>query len=122
MLILIVESQRDLGALWQAHLERQGCEVVLATDEDEAIVALRYCPVDLVVLNLVIDSGGAFAVADFAAYRRPKAKVVFVTNTTFFSDGSIFRHIPNAAAFLPSGTAPEDLAAVVAHHAAPGAA
>ena len=39
-----------------------------------------------------------------------------ITNTSFFSDGSIFRHIPNACAFLPSATPPADLAAVVGHY------
>jgi hypothetical protein len=66
---------------------------------------------------LVIEGGSAFAVADFASYRRPDARVVFVTNTTFFSDGSIFQHIPNACAFVPTETPPEDLVAIVEHYA-----
>ena len=39
--------------------------------------------------------GVAMAVADFASYRRPEARVIFVTNTSFFSDGSIFAHSPS---------------------------
>ncbi len=116
MLVLIVETDRDLGNLWKRHLERNGCRVILACDQETAFGALRTLPINVIVLNLVLADGYAFAVADFAAYRRPEAKVIFVTNTTFFSDGSIFRHTANAAAFLPSDTAPDDLCAVVEHH------
>lgn len=116
MLVLIVETQRELGTIWKRHLERSGCRVILACDQETAFGALRTMPIDVIVLDLVIADGHAFAVADFAAYRRPEAKIIFVTNTTFFSDGSIFRHTANAAAFLPSDTAPDDLCAVVEHH------
>ena len=46
-----------------------------------------------------------------------KPRFFFVTNTTFFSDGSIFAHAQNARAFLQSNTPPEDLAAMVVHYA-----
>lgn len=74
---------------------------------------------DIIVLDLVLDNGSALAVADFASYRRPDARVIFVTNTSFFSDGSIFAHSPNACAYVQSETPPEDLAAMVEHYAAP---
>ena len=67
----------------------------------------------------MLANGSALAVSDFASYRRPDARVIFVTNTTFFSDGSIFAHSPNACAFMQSSTPPEDLAAMVEHYAAP---
>ena len=63
--------------------------------------------------------GSALAVADFASYRRPDARVLFVTNTSFFSDGSILSHSPNACAYVQSETPPEDLAAMVEHYAVP---
>lgn len=116
MRVLIVQSKDELGKVWQRHLARQGCDVVLARNEDEAIFDLRARAVDVVILDLVLEGGGAFSVADFAAYRHPDAKVIFVTNTRFFSDGSIFQHITNAAAFLPTDTSLEDLSAVVEHH------
>ena len=56
------------------------------------------------------------AVADYAAYRHPDARLIFVTATSFFSDGSIFAMSPNVCAFLPARTPPEDLAAVVEFH------
>ncbi len=119
MRVLIVESTTALARLWARHLQRQGATVFLAGDEDEAVDILTEETVDVVVLDLVLDRGSAIAVADVARFRQPLARVVFVTNTTFFSDGSIFQHIPNACAFLSSGLAPEDLAAVIDHYGVP---
>ncbi|MEJ1993141.1 MAG: hypothetical protein P8X50_16030, partial [Maritimibacter sp.] len=47
----------------------------------------------------------------------PDTRVIFVTSSTFFSDGSIFAMSPNACAFLSAHTPPEDLAAVIEYHA-----
>lgn len=117
MNILIVESTRELGALWARHLERQGASVRLTTTQEEAVAALFDNDFDAIVLDLVLEGGSAFAVADYASYRRPKSKVIFVTNTTFFSDGSIFQHIPNACAFVQAQSSPDDIAAIVEHYA-----
>lgn len=116
MRVLIVESNPELGRLWQRHLERQGSEVTLAATQEDAVVVLQQSTVDVIVLDLVLEQGSAFAVADFASYRQPDASVIFVTNTTFFSDGSIFALMPNARAFVQSETPPADLAAMVEHY------
>lgn len=118
--VLIVESRSELGILWQNHLERQEMIVHRAGTQDEATTFLRDNEVDIIVLDLVLDDGAALAVSDFAAYRQPEARVIFVTNTTFFSDGSIFAHAGNARAFLPSDTPPDDLAAMIEHYGAEG--
>lgn len=116
MRVLIVESDPNLGTLWQRHMERQGDKVTLARDEGAAIHALRMQDFDIILLDLVLEDGAALSIADFASYRRPEARVIFVTNTSFFSDGSIFRHSANACAFVQSDTPPEDLAAMVTHY------
>lgn len=116
MRVLIVESDPNLGWLWKRHVERLSASVTLVGTQDEAVDHLECSEVDIIVLDLVLNNGSAIAVADYAAYRHPEAKVVFVTNTTFFSDGSIFQHIPNACVFLPTATPPEDLAAIVEHY------
>lgn len=118
MKVLIVESKPELGLLWQRHLERQGAEVDLVHRQEDAILALYRKDFDIIVLDLVLSDGSALAVADFASYRRPEARVMFVTNTSFFSDGSIFAHSPNACAYVQSEMPPEDLAAMVEHYAA----
>lgn len=118
MQVLIVESNPELGQLWMRHLERMGAAVTLVSGQEAAILALCGSDFGVIVLDLVLDEGSAPAVADFASYRRPQAQVIFVTNTRFFSDGSIFAHFPNACALVPSGTPPEDLAAMVEHYGA----
>ncbi|MEN8893758.1 response regulator [Planktotalea arctica] len=117
MEVLIVESQPELGYLWQACLERQGMKVTVAVDHDEALEALRKTPFEMIILDLILAKGQALGIADYASYRRPEARIIFVTNTSFFSDGSIFQLSPNACAFVQSATPPEDLAAMVQHYA-----
>jgi DNA-binding response OmpR family regulator len=120
MKILIVESQPELGRLWRRHLERHGMEVACVQTQEAATAWLGLHDTDIIVLDLVLEGGSALAVADYASYRQPEARVVFVTDTTFFSDGSIFAHSGNARAFLPSSTPPEDLAAIVEHYGRTG--
>jgi hypothetical protein len=57
-------------------------------------------------------------VVDFAAYRQPKAKVIFVSDGQFFSDGSVFQHFYNAFAIVPETVSADDLGAVVQYHGA----
>ena len=116
MVVLIVASNPALSVIWAKHLERQGHDVVLVHSQDAAVSFMSECSVDVIVLDLMLEDGAALAVADYASYRRPEAAIVFVTNTTFFSDGSIFNHIPNAAAFIGEQTPPGDLAALVEYH------
>jgi DNA-binding NtrC family response regulator len=116
MNVLIVESCSELGQLWQRHLERLGMQVVLRATQDDAIAYLSENDPQIIILNLVLEEGAALAVADFANYRMPETRVIFVTNTSFFSDGSIFAHAANARAFVPMGTPPEDLAAMVEYY------
>ena len=117
MRVLIVEADADLAQIWGRHLERRGAAVRIVGSQEEAIAVIQEDEaVDVIVLDLVLEPGSAFAVADFASYRVPEAKVIFVTRTTFFSDGSIFRHIPNAYAFIGAETPVDDLAAMVEHY------
>ena len=88
------------------------------TAQGTAVQALQDQNFELIVLDLVLENGSAFAISDFANYRRPAAQVMFVTNTSFFSDGSIFQHCSNACAYVQSATPPEDIAMMVTHYAA----
>ena len=117
MQVMIVESRAELADLWKAHLQRLGASVTVAGRQDQAIDHIMARAFDVIVLDLVLEEGSALAVADFANYRQPSARVLFVTNTSFFSDGSIFKHCTNACGYVPSSTPPEDIAAMVEHHA-----
>lgn len=90
--------------------------MVLAVDQNDAIAAIRDQVPEVIILDLVLRSASALAIADFASYRAPGARVIFVSASTFFSDGSIFSHVPNACAFVPMGVPPEDLCAMVDYY------
>lgn len=97
-------------------MQRQGMDVCLVTDQPGAAAALEAQDFDIIVLDLVISRGSAFAIADIVSYRHPETQIIFVTNTSFFSDGSIFNLSANACAFLQSDMPPEDLIAMVQHY------
>lgn len=115
--VLIVQSSEPLAAIWARHLRRLSCKVWTADDADTAIDLIQNNEFRVIVLDLVLRKGSALAVSDLASYRCPDAKVIFVTNTSFFSDGSIFQLCNNACAFLPCATEPQDLACMVDHYA-----
>jgi CheY-like chemotaxis protein len=116
MKVLIVEDNSDLGQLWLSHLTRLGHSVTLVADADAAIEMLGDDGADVIIADLDLPAAAAASVADYAAYRLPETRVIFVTASTFFSDGSAFAIAANACACLPTQTAPEDLAAVVEYH------
>lgn len=119
MNILIVQNNPSLGQMWQRHLQRHAHVVELAADQDGAIEKLSETYFPIIILDVVLDNGSAIAVADYASYRHPDSRIIFVTNSSFFSDGSIFQLCSNACAFVPSATQPEDLTAMVEHYAKP---
>ena len=116
MRVLIVQSNNNLGELWKRHLERLDADVWLVQTGDAALDLIQEQIFDVIVLDLVLSEGSPLTIADFAEFRQPDANVVFVTNTTFFSDGSIFSHSAKARAFIETATPPRDLAAIVQHY------
>lgn len=116
MRVLIVEGEKDLSRIWSRHLERMGMAVDTVHTQRDAINKLGTYDADIIILNLMLCDGSALAVADYVSYRLPEARIIFVTNTTFFSDGSIFSFAPNACAFVRMSTPPEDIAAMVEHY------
>ncbi len=116
MNILIVEPNPDLGRVWSNHLERLGAVVFRAVTGENAYGLLQGNAFDLILLDLDLTTGGALSIADYANYRCPKTRVIFVTASSFFSDGSIFNFSSNACALVRADTRPEDLAALVEHH------
>lgn len=117
MNVLIVESSQPLSQLWQRHLQRSGARVRIAATQEAAVELLEMEFFEVIILDVVLEDGCALAVSDVAQFRQPDARIIFVTNTTFFSDGSIFNLCANACAYLPSSTAPDDLTSMVHHYA-----
>lgn len=116
MRVLIVQSNAALSDIWGRHLRRLGATVTRAETGSAAMAAMQTDRFDVIVLDLVLREGSALSIADFANFNMPRANVVFVTDTTFFSDGSIFVHSANARAFVESNTAPNDLAEIVHYY------
>lgn len=116
MRALIIQRNKDLGLVWQRHLERLDVEVSCVTTADSALQIVQSQTFDVIVLDLVLAEGSALAIADLVQFRQPDANIVFVTDTTFFSDGSIFQHAANARALVETATPPSDLAAIVHHY------
>jgi CheY-like chemotaxis protein len=115
---LIVESNIELVQLWKGYLERLHITVTLADTGHRALNLIQQKSFDVIVIDLVLRQGSPLVIADMAQFHQPDANVVFVTDTTFFSDGSIFSHSANARAFIESHTPPDDLAAIVHHYGA----
>lgn len=117
MEILIVEQDANLAAIWARHLARGGARVTVAQDQAAAVARIDGGRLAALVIDIGLAHGSAVAVADYARFRQPQARVVLVTARRFFSDGSIFALVPNACAYLSRGTDPADLATVVDYHA-----
>lgn len=117
MRVLIVETNLDLAQIWARHLRRLGALVQCAHSQDQASEHLQDQQFDVVVLSVDLDEGSSFAIADIVSYRSPDTRIIAVSRSTFFADGSIFNLMPNTAAFVPSEMAPADLVAIVEHHA-----
>lgn len=117
-MILIVASDADLSTIWARHIRRHGFEVTTVRTQADAVDVITHEAPQAIVMDLGLINGSPIAIADFASYRCPDAKVVFVSRDSFFSDGSLFKLMPNTAAHLNAATAPDDLAAIVEHYAA----
>ncbi len=122
MRVLIAHNNTSLGELWAAFLNREGVTVTLVDSQSEALNKIRTSDFDALVLEMVLPDGGAIAIADFAAYRLPDVPVITVNSTSFFSDGSIFRLLPNVHSVLQAPLEAQDLAALVSHLATKRAA
>ena len=117
-MILIVADDANLSTIWARHIRRHGFEVSTVRSQAEAVDLMTHETPRAILMDLGLTNGSPIAIADFASYRCPKARVVFVSRDSFFSDGSLFKLMPNAAAHLNAATSPDDLAAIVEHYAA----
>lgn len=117
MNVLIVECQAELAALWARPLVKWGHNVTIAVDQAAAAQHLCKTTFDVIILDLNLNEGSALAVADFANYRQPHAKVLAVSADRYFADGSIFSHLGNAQALLPRDTPAQDLGALAEYYA-----
>ena len=83
MRVLVVEIHFESGCLWERALQRSGADVCFARSQSEAVKALMQDEFDIIVLDLVLKNGSAFAISDFANYRRPKGACGFCDQYKF---------------------------------------
>ena len=115
MRVLIVEPNEELARIWAGFLQRQGATVKLVLTQKAAINAMRFQDFDVLVVEVVLPDGGAISISDYAAYRHPNMPIIAVTDSSFFSNGTLFDLIPNARGMMRAPVRPEDLAAVLDH-------
>ncbi|WP_226782100.1 response regulator [Oceaniglobus trochenteri] len=120
MHVLIVEENPALAEVWAGYLRRSGAQVSITACQQDAIAFLQGYGPDIVILDLGLRAGSPLAIADYASYRHPQIRIIPVTRDSFFSDGSVFVHVPNTCTVLAPGTPPEDMAAIVAHYGTDG--
>jgi DNA-binding NtrC family response regulator len=116
MRVLIVSDKPKAVEHWRAHLLANGWHVLIVRDQAAAVAALCAEDIQIMLLNLMMKNGSALAIADFASYRQPALRVIFHTDSSVFSDGSIFTHCGNAFGYVRSSIPSSDLAALIEHH------
>ena len=117
MSFLIVQSNAVLSQVWKRHLMRLGQDADAVSKTEDAITQLGAKSYQVIILDLETDGHRALNVADYAGYRQPHARVLFVTASSFFSDGRLLRQYSNACGVLHKATQPEDLVAMAHHYA-----
>ena len=116
MHVLIVEERLNRGKIWKRFLERRGASVTHVSSSTEAMVALSSQKYDALVINIAMSNSAVLAVSDLAGYKYPDIAIITVTSGSFFSDGSIFKMIPNARGCVGDDILPQDLADIVDHY------
>jgi DNA-binding NtrC family response regulator len=116
MNVMILETDSNIGLIWQRHLERYGVSSVLISNEADAVQHLQRFPVDVLVINLLAEVDSSLALTDLATYKNPDVAIIGVTARNFFSDGSLFDVIPNMRGFLGAPVKLDDLTALVQHY------
>lgn len=100
MVVLIDANSPGLARIWSRHLERAETTWAVVHSQADAVNYRLIRSIDVILLDLGLENGSAIAIADCASDRWPRARVMLVSKSTFFSGGSIFNHIPNAAAIV----------------------
>jgi CheY-like chemotaxis protein len=114
--VLIVEERLNRGKIWKRFLERQGAKVSHVVNSNDATNALNCRKFDALVINIAMANSAILAVSDLAGYKYPDIAIITVTSGSFFSDGSIFKMIPNARGCVGDDIAPADLAEMVEYY------
>ncbi len=116
MKILIYEDTRQQGLIWQRFLLRLGYEVHLATSVEDAAEYLSKGNISTFIVDDRDDMVGITTLTDLASYANPDISIIAVTSGRFFTDGTIFKLIPNIRSCISHQIELDDLGAMVDHY------
>lgn len=116
MNVLIVESSAEVSDKWIGPLRQRGWSVEVAATAAAAVACMDRRNFAVILLDLELENGNALSVPVYAGYRQPDARIVVVTGSAVFNDGSIFTLCANACAYMSAGADPQDIATLVDHH------
>ncbi len=77
--ILVLDDVLDAGVMIKRVLERKGHEVVVFTDEEEALAYLRSSPVDVAILDIRLKKMSGVDVLEELKKISPLTKVIMLT-------------------------------------------
>jgi len=111
--ILLVEDEPFLSSLLKNRLEKEGFEVTLAKDGDEALISIKSAKPDLVLLDLILPKKSGFELLD-ELRNDPKTQakelpVIIISNLGQPEDISRGQDLGAAKYFVKAKTSIEDL-------------
>ncbi|NHN33071.1 response regulator transcription factor [Paenibacillus agricola] len=74
--ILIVDDEPDIRALIRIHLERAGLQIIEAESGRQAIERIQEHPIELIILDIMMDDGNGFEVLHYLRKTSSKTLVV----------------------------------------------
>ncbi|GAA3406261.1 response regulator transcription factor [Paenibacillus hodogayensis] len=74
--ILIVDDESDIRSLIRLHLERAGLEIIEAESGRQAIERIQEHPIELMILDLMMDEGNGFEVLHYL--RETSSKILVI--------------------------------------------
>src|SRR5579863_820007 len=108
--VLLVEDQESVRRLLCDYLVGTGCNVLEATNGEEAIRIAdeHHGPIDLLITDVMMPRANGFAVARALAERRAEMKVMFISGYAEGLENGL-ESLPAGARFLPKPFARSDL-------------
>ena len=113
--VLLLEDDPGLQYVFSEALEDAGHDVHVASDNDQAMSALRRCTPDVLLLDLMIQGGLSTDVANYAVYSAPDAGVIYMTGSGLFPKGELFGMSRHARMVLRKPVDIKELTTMVAH-------
>lgn len=110
--VLVVDDEAAVRLAFEAALQSQGCEVVLAEDGRQALRILRRERFDLIFLDILLPELGGASVIKAIKRRAPEAVVVLITGYPHYDETlAALAHGP--AMLLPKPIKLTDIEAVL---------